>query len=459
MSTPSYFRPEALKAARVRAGWTKRQLIHALRRAAHRQGIALVGDDSLTRAIASWENGHHFPTQYLDLLTEAYHSPAHELGLAPAQPEDAEPPASYPDTTSDAVTATASLWTADLRPGSDPDAFTVPGSLPREASLAWLVTPTGESLPIPGDGVHVGLADVQAIRTTVDMFVAMDNQFGGGHARRALIQYLADDVATLLAGTYTDIVGRDLFSAVAEANLLAAWMSYDSAHHALARRYFVLALRLAQAADDRRLAASILSAMSHQSTYLGHHREAADLARAAITGVHHHATPTMLAQFHAMEARALARAGDATGCSTALSKTTAEFERARPGDDTPDWMTYFNEAELSDELGHCFRDLGRPGEAVPYVKQPRTGPDVRSNFFGAIVLADTTFDAGEPEHACSVALTALHNSTHLKSARCAAYLTEFRARLDTVPTLPAVRDFIEQARHHRLWNHAARSTR
>src|SRR5690606_41324666 len=84
-------------------------------------------------------------------------------------------------------------------------------------------------------------------------------------------------------------------------------MSYDACHHGLAQRYFLQALRLAQDANDRRLAGSILSAMSHQATFLGRYTQAATLARAALMGISPLATPTLPAQFHAMAARALAR--------------------------------------------------------------------------------------------------------------------------------------------------------
>ena len=81
---------------------------------------------------------------------------------------------------------------------------------------------------------------------------------------------------------------------------------------------FVQALRLAQSAADRPLACSVMSAMSHQATYLGPLTEAANLARAAHQGLRDTATPALTAQFLAMEARALARAGDTRGCHAAL---------------------------------------------------------------------------------------------------------------------------------------------
>jgi hypothetical protein len=66
-----------------------------------------------------------------------------------------------------------------------------------------------------------------------------------------------------------------------------------------------------------------------------------------------------------MEARALARLGDARGCDRSLAEAVREFERRRPEED-PDWIRYFDEAELAAEFGHCLRDLGRAVDAAQY---------------------------------------------------------------------------------------------
>jgi hypothetical protein len=215
----------------------------------------------------------------------------------------------------------------------------------------------------------------RAIRATVDLFAQLDDRYGGGHARQALVQYLSTDGERLLRGRYADPAGRALVSAVAEATLLAAWMAYDSAPTAgLAQRYFVQALALAQAGDDRLLGASIPDAMSHQATYIGRFAEAANLARAAHTGTRGLATPTLTAHLHTMEARALARLGDARACDAALAAAIREFDQRNPGDD-PAWFQYFNEAELAAEFGHCFRDLGRARTlpSMPVSRWPPSG--------------------------------------------------------------------------------------
>jgi hypothetical protein len=75
--------------------------------------------------------------------------------------------------------------------------------------------------------VRIGTSDVERFRATVDVFAKLDDRYGGGHARQALIQYLRTDADRMLSGRYTEAVGRELFAAVGEATLLAAWMSYD----------------------------------------------------------------------------------------------------------------------------------------------------------------------------------------------------------------------------------------
>jgi hypothetical protein len=295
------------------------------------------------------------------------------------------------------------------------------------------------------------------------MFRELDDRFGGGHARDALIRYLQGDAVRLLRGRYPDTVGNALLSAVAEATLLAAWMTYDSTPRSpQAQRYFIQALGLAQAGGDRLLGAAILDAMSHQATYIGRFREAASLAQAARTGTSGIATATLTAHFHTMEARALARLGDAKACELALAAAVTEYERRRPEAD-PAWFQYFDEAELSAEFGHCLRDLSRAKDAAEHagrsVGASADGRFARSDFFSTMVLADSYLAAGEAEQACGTALAALTAGEQIRSGRCVNYLREFRDHLAVADGTAAVRDFGEQAMQSRLWRIAARPDR
>ncbi|WP_461072165.1 hypothetical protein [Streptomyces pseudoechinosporeus] len=407
----------------------------------------------MKRRIASWENGHSVPDDfYGPLLGDALGMSAAELGLNYANGEDlALLEAGYPASPDAAIETVGRLWRADLN-GYEP-LFEAQPSEPawNEASLRWLVAPEPSFPSAPQDDrTHVGLADVATVKTTADMFAQLDDQFGGDHARLAVIQYLSRDVAPLLNGRYTEAVGRALFSTAAEATLLAGWMSYDTCHHGLAQRYFLQALRLAQDANDRRLAGSILSAMSHQATFLGRYTQAATLARAALMGISPVATPTLRAQFHAMEARALARTGDTRACELALAAAAHALE-SRNSDDEPEWITYFDEAELAAEAAHCFRDVNSARQSVAHASNAVSGDHVRSDFFATMVLADAHLRAGDLEEACRVALDALDLGEQLKSARCVSYLADFRQHLSRTGDSSVVRDFQEQAEEHRLW--------
>jgi transcriptional regulator with XRE-family HTH domain len=365
----------------------------------------------------------------------------------------------YPDAPAEAAENVSRLWQADLDNAPLLQTRLEPGAW-ADASLRWLVDPGRRADREVTGGAHIGLADVVRFRATVRLFRQLDDRFGGGHARQSLIQYLSTDAERLLNGRYTEHVGRELYSATAEATLLAAWMSYDSApDSSLAQRYFIQALGLAQAGDDRLLGASVLDAMSHQATYTGRFSEAANLARAARTGTRGVATPTLAAHFHTMEARALARLGDAKGCDHSLAEAVREFERRKPEDD-PDWIRYFDESELAAEFGHCLRDLGRPVDAVQYASHSLMEVDettfVRSDFFALMVLADAYLAAGETEKACSVALGALTPGEQLRSARCVGYLREFRQRLAATGDNRSIVDFNERAIGSRLWRIASR---
>jgi transcriptional regulator with XRE-family HTH domain len=148
----------------------------------------------------------------------------------------------YPHAPAETSDNLARLWRADLggtpllQARLDPAAW-------NDASLRWLIDRSRQPDSEIARGVRIGIADVDRFRATVDLFTQLDDRFGGGHARQALVQYLSTDADRLLHGRFSDSVGRALFSATAEATLLAAWMSYDSAPgSSLAQRYFIQAL-------------------------------------------------------------------------------------------------------------------------------------------------------------------------------------------------------------------------
>ena len=81
---------------------------------------------------------------------------------------------------------------------------------------------------------------------------------------------------------------------------------------------------------------------------------------------------------------------------------------------------------------------------------------MRSDFFAAMVLADSYLAAGELKQACCITLKVLTAGEQIRSARCVRYLREFRQHLEHIGTSAAAVDFHEQARSSRLWRFASR---
>src|SRR5690606_29205355 len=206
-----------------------------------------------------------------------------------------------------------------------------------------------------GPGQRVTGGDIAALRSVGELFRTLDDAYGGGHARQALVRYLEHECEPMLRGTYGEQTGRRLFAAAADLTRLAGWTSYDIAAHGLAQRYFVQALRLAQAAGDRAYGAYILVTMSRQAVYLGHGREAVQLARVAQQGAGGSVPPVVQAMLHAAEARGHGVLGEVRACTTALVRAERALAGARPGDEVPYWARFFDEAQLADEFGHCHR--------------------------------------------------------------------------------------------------------
>jgi hypothetical protein len=238
-------------------------------------------------------------------------------------------------------------------------------------------------------------------------------------------------------------LGRQFLSETAAMLRLAAWMAYDTGRHGLAQQYMTKALMLAREAGNRMLGGRILAGMSHQANYLGHYGMAANLARSARMGAEGAATPTAMALFNAMEARALASQGDEAGCSRALGEAERWFERRNPEDD-PVWLRYFDEAKLAAEFAHCYRDLGHHHRARDRVLESVELSEtlyVRSLSFVRTILATSHVAGGDLEQGIAVAREVVATVADLRSARTRRYVREFMHQLARYQNDPLVRDF------------------
>ncbi|MGW0615171.1 regulator [Streptomyces sp. NPDC002788] len=295
-----------------------------------------------------------------------------------------------------------------------------------------------------GPGQKVTAGDIAALRSVGELFRTLDDAYGGGHARQALVRYLEHECEPMLRGTYGEQTGRRLFAAAADLTRLAGWTSYDIAAHGLAQRYFVQALRLAQAAGDRTYGAYVLVTMSRQAVYLGHGREAVQLARVAQQGVGTSGPPVLQALLHASEARGHGVLGEVRACTAALVRAERALETARPGDDVPHWVKFFDEAQLADEFGHCHRDLQQFRAAAQHAErslQLRAPSYARSRLFCRVVLATARLGLGEIDQACRLGAEAAGQAAEMRSVRAVEYVRDFERRLEPYKDAAPVRTY------------------
>ncbi|MFD9632192.1 tetratricopeptide repeat protein [Streptomyces violascens] len=347
-----------------------------------------------------------------------------------------------------AIEQVCELWRSDVGRRDFLSGSTVAASALVEPSRDWLIT-GADAQVARSAGQRVGAADVEAVKAMTDALVQLDHRFGAGHVRPVVVHYLNSVVSGLLAGSYRESVGRQLFAAVARLTELAGYMAVDTGQPGLAQRYYIQALRLAQAADDRGYGGYVLAAsMSHLAAQLGNPREIAQLARAAQEGARGRVTPRAEAMFYAAEARGHALLGDARTCQVVAGRALSALEAADPdsGDD-PSWISHFDHAYLADELAHCHRDLGQPEAAARRAEESLAGhPESRARrrAIGLILLATAQVQQREVEEACATGTRAVELLSTLRSNRGADYLEDLQVRLEPYGDDPAVREFGER---------------
>ncbi|OON72241.1 transcriptional regulator [Streptomyces tsukubensis] len=344
-----------------------------------------------------------------------------------------------------AIEQVCELWRSDVGRRDFLSGSSVAASALVEPSRDWLISvPDGQVARSAGP--RVGMSDVAAVRAMTQSLVDLDHQYGSGHVRPVLVHYLNSVVSGLLAGSYREGVGRELFGAVSRLTELAGYMAIDTGQPGLAQRYYIQALRLAQAAGDRAYGGYVLAAsMSHLAAQLGNPREISQLARAAQEGARGRATPRAQSMFHAAEARGHALLGDVRAAQESTGRARAEMERTDLAtDDDPAWISHFDEAYLADELAHCHRDLGMAKEAARSAEQALAGhPESRTRrrAIGLVLLATAQVQQREVEEACGTGMRAAELLSTLRSNRGTEYLEDFQQRLEPFKDEPVVREF------------------
>jgi hypothetical protein len=282
------------------------------------------------------------------------------------------------------------------------------------------------------------------IRDVTATFRKLDAKFGASEIRPQAVSFLHDQTRA----ARDNRPNPDLFSALAELTQFCGWLAQDSRREALAQRYYIQALSLAEHADDAMLAGRVLSGMSDQAAQLKHDRQSLALARAALGRSLKHSTSSVQAMLHDKHAWALARNGDEIGCRRALDRMDEAI--ARDDGAGPSWAGHYNAGDAAECRGHCLLLLGQAKEAEKMLIEARTlqgaaRARTRSYAEADLALAYLRRPDAELEAALEAGYRAVSVAGQVSSQRIAKKLTELDDALGEHPTV-AVREWRERAR-------------
>jgi Helix-turn-helix domain len=296
-----------------------------------------------------------------------------------------------------------------------------------------------------------GLSDeeVTAIESGVRFIRQWARQHNGGVARKAVIAQL-NEVSDRLHSTRAGTLRQRAFLAAAQLARLVASLAWDSAEHAQAQRYYVLAVQFAHVAADSGYAALALADLARQSLDLGRARDALELIQLAQYGSRSSATLTLRSFLATREAWAHAQLSQGRDFERAADQAETFFADSTDAD-IPHWLATFDEAELLGVLGARYRDMASTDRryacrAITYIERALVIRDVsriRNRTFDLISLARTYLILGEPEQACAIARQAVDLTSGGLNGRPKRKLQEFYEELSPYHRTATGRAFIE----------------
>lgn len=341
-----------------------------------------------------------------------------------------------------AVTLLGRLWRSELERRS---VFAVAWVASAFAGpvRAWLLDRRDADLHRQA-GRPVGRGDVDALWM---MFWAFSDAQGrwGGYARSTLVHYLDEVVFPMLQGSYSDTVGRELMAVTAQLCNVCAIMSFDCGQHGLAQRYWIQALRLAQASGNRALGALILGTMSQQAHHLGDAAQALELADAGYRTGLQGGSPSITARCAALQGGAYALSGDQRACATACAVAERALDRAVPADE-PDWIRFFTPEKLSAEMMYMASDLGRQHDvqrlgadaiASAGAERPRV---LRTAVLAASYLPSESNSGGDADRAAELLCQVIHTLGSVHSTVVLHRVNSVRRALAAHASRPSVQE-------------------
>ncbi|MGD9483538.1 helix-turn-helix transcriptional regulator [Streptomyces sp. TRM70308] len=298
----------ALRQKRQDHQWTKAQLIMRIRTTAQRHGFSVPKDESISRRISSWENGHTRPDEfYLPLLCEIYGCSPDDLGYGGDEP----------DATADEATAALLLQLDTAR--------------------------------------NVDAALIEGMRMQTDIIRMKDRKLGAA--------VLADEMGAHLRQT-SELLRFSVFRTereglafvLADASALAGWQAIDTGSLHTSWEHFERAKSAAREAGDPTLLAFATAEQAYVLLELQRPQQAVELIQHAHHAERNRLPALMRAWLYAAEAEAHATLGDQSTALRTMDAAAGELPTEGSNPDFP--YLALNLVHLARWRGNVLASLG-----------------------------------------------------------------------------------------------------
>lgn len=404
-----------IREQRLRRGWSQRQLVTELQRAAaaedRRIGLNV-------QMVSRWENGHKRPDAYYQWLLQEVFGATHDLAADDLE-DDMQRRAFLRHT------ALAGLGVAAPFLGGEP----------WQRLSAALRAPTR--------------LDTKTIRDLEVLTISFEELYARVAPSTLVTPVLGHlNVATrLLEGSQPDRLRRQLASVAAETAGLAGWLAADAGDHATAQSYYLTALDAVKEADDKALGAYIIGSASVLPAFRRSPHHTIDLLHNGAYGVtSRHAAPDTRAWLATLEAEAHAATFNASGAFDALERADDALDRVSDLEPRPR-VSFFNHTRLLGERGVIAARLGRAVKAhealdLALARLDPSAVKIRSRLLTSLATAHA--QRGNIEEACQLAIESLSIAKRTETEPSLRALYELREQLGQYSDSECVRKLDEQ---------------
>ncbi|MFD7620905.1 hypothetical protein [Streptomyces sp. NPDC059802] len=325
------------------------------------------------------------------------------------------------------------LWPRQLPQSSrTPVAPDIPPSAkgPVNAAVDWLVD-SGTASPARSAGSEVPDIAIQMLTTRIGQLRKVDDIASTELAMEWALQDLRSARKLAADHSYDTRTGLQLHRNIAELAQLAGWLAADLGLRQRSQSCFLYALSAARTAQDRPLAAYIISCMSYCATWETRQEEGLRLIRIARKGSSKEDFGIGHALLATREARARAGLGDEVGCIRSLNEAADLSQDSDPAADAP-WISWVTIPVMVADAGRAWFELGhfrRAEQCLVRGIELFGESQPRNRMLHWASLAEARLGRQEVDGAAEAAEQALSLAEVMVSRRARVRLSDLRSKI------------------------------